>query len=160
MALPGPWWRARRGARRPRLPGLRAAPRAAGRHRLDGPEAARLVEPGGWLLLSVPALPALWSELDEAAGHRCRYTRPLLEAELSRQAWRLVHWTHYQLALLPLLWAVRRAPWRAGRRVERRPPRALGRLLGAVDALEVRALGRLRLPWGSSLVALARNGAR
>lgn len=122
-------------------------------------EAARLVAPGGWLLLAVPALPALWSELDEAAGHRCRYTRRLLAAELARNGWRLVHWTHYQLALLPLVWAVRRSPWRGGRRVERRPPGLVGRLLGAVNEIEVRSLGRFRLPWGSSLVALARKEA-
>jgi len=120
-------------------------------------EVARLVEPGGWLLLTVPALAALWSELDVAAGHRCRYTRSLLMAELARHGFRLDHWTHYQCLLLPLVWAVRRAWWGGGRRLERRPPAWLGRALGAVNALEVHALGRIRLPWGSSLVALARK---
>ncbi len=122
-------------------------------------EAARLVEAAGWLLLSVPALPALWSELDEAAGHRCRYTRRSLAEELTAAGWELVHWTHYQAALLPLVWLVRRSPWGHGRRIERRPPGLLGRTLGAVNELEVRALGGLRLPWGSSLVALARKAA-
>jgi len=123
-------------------------------------EAARLVEPGGWLLLSVPALPALWSELDEAAGHRCRYTRGSLAEELSGGGWELVDWTHYQAALLPLVWLVRRSPWARGRRLERRPPGLLGQTLGAVNELEVRVLGGLRLPWGSSLLALARRVAQ
>lgn len=122
-------------------------------------EAARLVEADGWLLLSVPALPALWSELDEAAGHRCRYTRRSLTGELAEAGWALVHWTHYQAALTPLVWLVRRSPWTGGRRIERRPPGLLGRALGAVNELEVRALGGLRLPWGSSLVGLARRAA-
>ena len=34
----------------------------------------RLLRPGGWVLLSVPALPWLWSYRDEAAGHLRRYT--------------------------------------------------------------------------------------
>ena len=120
-------------------------------------EAARLVEPGGWLLLTVPAFQGLWSELDEAAGHRCRYSRSLLDSELDRTGWRIVHRTHYQFLLLPLVWAVRRSPWRRGRRLERRPPEVVARLLGAVNAAEVRLLGGLGLPWGSSLVALARR---
>lgn len=122
-------------------------------------EAARLVEPGGRLLLSVPALPGLWSELDEAAGHRCRYTRRRLAAELARAGWSLEHWTHYQLALLPLVWLTRRGPWRRARGTERHPPRLLGRALGAVNSLEVRWFGRRRLPAGSSLVAVGRREA-
>ena len=122
-------------------------------------EAARLVAPGGRLLLSVPALPALWSELDEAAGHRCRYTRSRLAAELGRAGWALEHWTHYQLALLPLVWLTRKSPWRRARTTERHPPRVLGRALGAVNALEVRLFGRRRLPAGSSLVAVGRREA-
>jgi SAM-dependent methyltransferase len=121
-------------------------------------EAARLARPGGWLLLTVPAGPSLWSALDVAAGHRCRYTLARLRDELRGTGWRIVHWTHYQLLLWPLVWASRRFFARAGRDrspLERRPPAALGRLLGAVNSLEVRALGRLRLPLGSSLVTLA-----
>ncbi len=122
-------------------------------------EAARLTRPGGWLLLTVPAGPSLWSALDVAAGHRCRYTLGRLRSELDAAGWRVCHWTHYQLLLWPLVWASRRffaARGGAEGPIERRPPRALGRLLGAVNSAEVRALGRLRLPAGSSLVALAR----
>ena len=121
-------------------------------------ETARLARPGGWLLLSVPASPSLWSALDVAAGHRCRYTLARLRGDLRPAGWRIVHWTHYQLLLWPLVWASRRfaASDRGGRSpIERRPPAALGRLLGAINNLEVRALGRLRLPLGSSLIALA-----
>jgi SAM-dependent methyltransferase len=120
-------------------------------------EAARLATAGGALLLSVPALPALWSELDEAAGHRCRYTLRRLAAELADAGWRLLHWTHYQFLLLPLVWLARRvAPLRRSR-LERRTPRWLGRVLGGVDWLEASALSGLRLPWGSSLMAVARR---
>ena len=56
-------------------------------------EARRLVRDGGWLLLSVPAFPCLWSALDEAAGHRCRYRRGELagRARGQRLAARALH---------------------------------------------------------------------
>ncbi|HEU5118458.1 MAG TPA: class I SAM-dependent methyltransferase [Isosphaeraceae bacterium] len=41
---------------------------------------ARLVQPGGWLILSVPALPELFSEFDSIQGHRRRYLPASLRA--------------------------------------------------------------------------------
>ncbi len=122
-------------------------------------ETRRLARPNGWLLLSVPAFPCLWSALDEAAGHRCRYRRSGLEAELSRVGWRLEHWTHYQALLFPLVFASRRFPGHRFHGLERRPPKRTGRLLGAINRLEVRLFARRRLRFGSSLVALARRAA-
>jgi SAM-dependent methyltransferase len=121
-------------------------------------EAARLVRPGGHLVLSVPAVPALWSAADELAGHRCRYDVATLRAELAASGWRLVDHTHYQLVLLPLVWLSRRRHRRTAPGLERRPPRWLNRVLGAVNAAEV-ALWRGRVPLGSSLVAWARREA-
>jgi SAM-dependent methyltransferase len=120
-------------------------------------EARRLVRRMGWLLLSVPASPALWSGLDEVAGHRCRYRRRDLERELTESGWRLAHWTHYQALLYPAVWLSRRIEGQRRTPLERRPPRALGRVLGAVNDLEVSLFERRRLPFGTSLVALAQR---
>jgi SAM-dependent methyltransferase len=38
------------------------------------------MSPGSRLVVTVPALPALWSEWDRALGHHRRYTRPRLRA--------------------------------------------------------------------------------
>lgn len=38
-------------------------------------EASRLLRPGGWLLLTVPAWPCLFSDHDRFLGHRRRYRR-------------------------------------------------------------------------------------
>ena len=40
---------------------------------------AKLCRPGGLILVSVPALPELWSEFDEIQGHRRRYLPQTLE---------------------------------------------------------------------------------
>jgi SAM-dependent methyltransferase len=120
-------------------------------------EVRRLLAPGGWLLVSVPAFPSLWSALDEAARHRCRYRRRVLAAELVASGFELRHWTHYQALLFPLVWLSRRLPSRGAVPFERRPPRWLGHALDAVNHAEVALLGGLRLPWGTSLCVLARR---
>ena len=45
---------------------------------------ARLTRPGGLVILSVPALPELYSEFDEVQGHRRRYTRDSLREAIER----------------------------------------------------------------------------
>jgi len=117
-------------------------------------EAARLVRPGGHLVLSVPAIPALWSAADEIAGHRCRYDVATLRAELAASGWRMLDYTHYQFVLLPLVALSRLGNRQTRPGLERRPPRWLNRLLGAINAAEV-GLWRGRVPIGSSLIAWA-----
>jgi len=42
-------------------------------------ELARVLEPGGWLLGTVPADPGQWSEWDDCGGHLRRYIEPAME---------------------------------------------------------------------------------
>lgn len=64
--------------------------------------ALRHVRPGGLLLVNVPALPALTSAYDRAAGHLRRYTRRSLRAELEGLAEpRAVR--YWGFSLVPLL---------------------------------------------------------
>lgn len=120
-------------------------------------EARRLVVSEGCLLLTVPAFPSLWSPLDEAAGHRCRYRRLDLRRELEAHGWSVIHWTHYQALLFPLLWLARRSRIRRLLHFERYPSKRVSRMLGSVNSVEVRLLKGHRLPWGSSLVVLAQR---
>jgi 2-polyprenyl-3-methyl-5-hydroxy-6-metoxy-1,4-benzoquinol methylase len=39
-----------------------------------------IVKPGGWVIVSVPARPDLWTEFDEIQGHRRRYLPETLSA--------------------------------------------------------------------------------
>ena len=47
-------------------------------------ELARVLAPSGWLVGTVPAGPAQWSEWDDWAGHLRRYTRREMQAMLDR----------------------------------------------------------------------------
>jgi SAM-dependent methyltransferase len=119
-------------------------------------EARRVARDGAHLLISAPASPALWSAMDVRAGHRCRYRWPGLKAELERNGWRPLGHTHFQFLLYPLVFASRRLGGGSPRGPERRPPRAVDRLLGAINRAEVRLFGGWTLPVGSSLFAWAR----
>ena len=50
------------------------------------PELRRVTRPGGWLLVTVPAYQALWSQHDEANHHFRRYSRRMLRAAAARRA--------------------------------------------------------------------------
>jgi SAM-dependent methyltransferase len=117
-------------------------------------EARRLVRPGGQLLVSAPAFQALWSAMDERAGHRCRYHSALLGLELRRNGWRYDGHTYFQCLLFPLVYVSRRLGG-GTHPVERQPGRLLDRTLGFINRIEVAASSRFRLPFGSSIVAWA-----
>jgi SAM-dependent methyltransferase len=64
----------------------------------------RLLEPGGRLVLLVPAFPALFGSLDRALGHVRRYTRADLAAKFGRTGFRLSHLEYFNLAGIPGWW--------------------------------------------------------
>lgn len=121
-----------------------------------------VLEPGGVLVLTVPAHPFLFDEMDVIAQHRRRYTRRELGDKL-RAAGFLVHrLAHFMALLVPLVtlrWTLRVLPGRRSA-MERRK-----RELGVTPVLNgmMRALLRLErplvlagaLPFGSSLIAVA-----
>jgi SAM-dependent methyltransferase len=89
--------------------------------------ALRHLRPGGLLLVNVPALPALTSAYDRAAGHLRRYTTATLAAELEGLPLRRRDLRYWGLALIPLLVARKALLARGGpRTIERgfRPPMA------------------------------------
>lgn len=64
--------------------------------------------PGGLVVGTVPALMALWSQVDVQAGHRLRYSRAGLRELLARVPAELVEVAPFNRALVPALWVQRR----------------------------------------------------
>ncbi len=125
-------------------------------------EAARIVRPGGLLLVTVPALPSLWGRQDVTSHHLRRYTRRSLEA-VFRQAGIGIDWiSGFNTLLLPAIAAVRwSSRWlpeqrQQGSDFDLARPGVTNELLERVFASERHLLGRVRLPLGVSLVAAAR----
>ncbi len=133
--------------------------------RLTLRELQRVARSGAWLLLTVPAYPALWSQHDEANHHFRRYNRRMLRAAAIQSGWSVERLTSFNSLLLAPAAVVRLAQ-------RRRPlvengdytpdlhlgPGWLNGVLEAPMRLEARWLGRgRRLPAGLSLLALLRK---
>lgn len=64
---------------------------------------ARVVRPGGGLLVSVPQHPWLWSKSDEIGLHKRRYRRPELAAKARAAGWEVLYQTSFLTLLLPAM---------------------------------------------------------
>ncbi len=119
----------------------------------------RVLRLDGWAVVTVPAFPFLWSERDELAGHRRRYRRADLVALFEASGFAVGETAYYQFALFPLLVASRIAARRrpGATTLEERPASSLNGALRRLNELEVRAGGRARWPWGSTLAVAARK---
>lgn len=60
--------------------------------------------PGGRLVLYVPQGPGLYSTLDEALAHRCRYEPQMLFDELAATGFAVDGWRHFNRASVPAWW--------------------------------------------------------
>jgi SAM-dependent methyltransferase len=123
-------------------------------------EMARVLRPGGVLLVRVPALRALWGAHDVEVQSRHRYTRPELVALLSASGLRVLRASYCNSLLLPLLLARRfldRLLARRGSDVGFLPA-PLEWVFSRVLRLEAALVRRgVSLPLGASVTALARR---
>jgi len=122
-------------------------------------EIERVLLPGGYLLLTVPALQTLWSDSDVAAGHYVRYNRRFIRAELERHDFEILRLGYFfALTVLPLF-AMRAIPYRLGFRKPIADDETLGAsggIVGRFAAWLERTLA-MRTPVGSSLLVVARK---
>lgn len=122
-------------------------------------ELARVLKPGGLMLVKVPALKILWGAHDEAVHSRHRYTRGELERLLEGAGLELVRSTYANSLLFPVLLSRRfldRALDRHGSDVALLPP-LLESLFGGLLSIEASLLRVLDLPIGASVFAVARK---
>lgn len=126
-------------------------------------EMVRTLQPGGHLVLTLPAHTFLWSEHDEALSHRRRYSAKQLRRMLEEAGLEVVKLSPVvTVAFLPILafrLLQRLSPHRSDEPKTdlRELPRPLNNLLVGVLRLENWLLRGLNLPVGTSLVAVARK---
>lgn len=142
-------------------------------------ELRRVTKPGGWFLMTVPALRALWSSHDVFNNHYRRYDRRMLRSLAADTGWSIERMTYFNSLLLPpaalvrLLQRVRHRELmhtevgavtnesqhgKHGSDVELTPP-WMSPLLELPMKLEAKWLhrGRRTLPAGLSLLAVLRR---
>ena len=121
-----------------------------------------VLAPGGVLVLTVPAHPFLFDEMDRIAHHRRRYRRSELGDKLRTAGFEIRRLSHFMAPLVPLValrWLLGALPGRPGaverRQVELAVTPVLNALARAVLRLERPLVRTGWVPFGSSLIAVA-----
>jgi SAM-dependent methyltransferase len=129
-------------------------------------ELNRICKPGGLLLLTVPALPRLWSYFDVASGHKRRYRRQDLTQKIAATGFSILRISYFMTLLLPLLWASRMleglfrnsaTPRGLDAGMEMRTIPVVNGFLLSILRVERFLLRFVTLPVGASLIAVARK---
>jgi SAM-dependent methyltransferase len=126
-------------------------------------ELARVVAPGGRVLVTVPQYGWLWSQHDVLAHHHRRYTRALLLDRAAVAGLRVERVTAFNTLLLAPIALVRlaqrlRRGAATGSDLERTPGGAVNAILESLLAAEAALIRRGRnLPVGVSLLAVLRR---
>ncbi|NNE21875.1 MAG: class I SAM-dependent methyltransferase [Rhizobiales bacterium] len=117
----------------------------------------RSLAPGGKLIMTVPALPWMWSAHDERHHHFRRYTRDSLAETVNRAGYHAVELTYFNTLLFPLIAGVRMVKKLFGMSQaedDAMPPAPVNAILRSVFAAERFLIGRIPLPIGVSLLAV------
>lgn len=123
----------------------------------------RVLRPDGLLLVTVPAYRFLWSEHDEALMHRRRYIASELHAKLTRTGFQVikrsyaVFFTFFPIVGYRLFRGLIPKNPLAPKASHIMLPPFLNRFLILLLRLEALMLGKMNLPWGTSIVALAQK---
>ena len=119
---------------------------------------ASCLRPGGAILITVPAHGWMWSAHDVANHHHRRYSKRSLRAALAEAGLRGQSLGYFNSLLFPAAVAARFAGKLAGKQDsdDSPPPGPLNAVFERVFRLERHLVGRLPMPPGLSLIALAR----
>jgi SAM-dependent methyltransferase len=129
-------------------------------------EMARVLKPGGWLIVNVAALQILRGGHSVLAEEVRRYDRRTLAADIEGAGLQVTRITYTNAVLFPFVLAARLAqraagldtPEHTGREIQV-PPSPVNAAFDALLALEALALRAVNMPVGSSLLCTARKGA-
>ena len=118
---------------------------------------ASRLKPGGKLLMTVPAHQWMWSAHDVANHHQRRYSRAALIRLLDGSPLKIDKIGYFNSLLFPLAVAARMAGKlkRSEDSDDQLPPRPVNALFRSIFELERYAVGRVPLPPGLSLFAVA-----
>ena len=120
----------------------------------------QITKPGGYALFTVPAYPFLWSQHDVVNHHYRRYVLPQFENLLKKAGYNVTYISYYNTALFPLVAAVRF--FKKFLNIKDKPDEEMpgaftNTALRLIFAAERFVLGRIRLPFGVSIIAVCQR---
>ena len=121
--------------------------------------AGQLLTADGRILITVPAFNLLWTQHDQYNHHQRRYTKRLLKQQATaaglevQQMKYLFHWTFP----VKLLIRIKESLTRGTPRSAQVPPAVINGSCHLLCRIEQRILTPLRMPFGSSLVAVCKK---
>lgn len=121
---------------------------------------ARLLKPGGTMIVTVPAYGWLWSEHDEEHHHKRRYVRPQIRALMRSGGLDVIRCGYFNTLLFPLVALIRASKKLLGfpRGADDDMPGPLvNNALQRIMASERALMGLFPLPFGTSILCVARR---
>jgi len=126
-------------------------------------EIYRLLRPGGFLIITVPAFPMLWSQWDEVLQHKRRYTKGSLKKILKQNSFEIVKISYMFSFLFIPVYIIRLVKSKITSQNYRSDFRIntplLNFLLYKISGIENYLMQYFNLPFGTSLICLARKKA-
>lgn len=124
----------------------------------------RVLKPGGRVILFVPAHRWLWSLQDEVSHHRRRYTYRTLRAAIQDSGLEIERQSYVSTFLFPVIflgrqWLKVRLRFQTIDTENDLHPTWSNGILRRVFQSEIPVLRRMNMPFGASLVAVARKAA-
>lgn len=132
-------------------------------------EILRVCKPGGLIVITVPAYQWLWSEHDDINEHKRRYTRRMLLERIGCLDVKLLKLSYMNtfLSLPVIVYRMWKNLWPATGRKKKSPrsdvfavPPLVNRILTRTFAAESICLKHGNLPFGTSLICVARKDER
>jgi SAM-dependent methyltransferase len=116
--------------------------------------------PGGRLVMTVPAMPWLWSKHDETHHHYRRYTRASLNEALVKAGLKPVRISYFNTLLFPMIAGIRLLRQALNIKEtadDKMPSPAVNSMLKSIFGFESNWVGRVSMPVGVSLLAVAQR---
>jgi SAM-dependent methyltransferase len=117
---------------------------------------AAKLKPGGRFLLTVPAMPALWSPHDEEHHHKRRYTAKTLRDVMAKAGLKIEMMSYFNTLLFPLIAGIRWMKNLTGSKAvdTGMPSPLMNKALEGIFAFERKLIGRMPMPLGVSLIVV------
>jgi ubiquinone/menaquinone biosynthesis C-methylase UbiE len=125
-------------------------------------EMYRVLKPRGYNVITVPAFQFLWSGHDQALGHKQRYNAKQMKRLLGACGFKIVKISYWNTFLFPFIAAIRLIKFRTQGKTELRSDNfefgpIINGLLSTILKMEAKIIPHVNLPFGVSLVCIARK---